>query len=241
MARTPLDAKVVCDEFSSLTTIVVSRSAPKNRVSTLAKRAKIMVAPSREASHPRLDLRWLMARLGSENVTSFLVEGGGETNASFLFNSLARRVTFFYAPRILGGNTARKAVAGEGVESFVRRNSVARCGMEKHRRRFDDDGKSRPIKILRIFCVSVVMICPIKPIDDQFQIVGAAAKSKPHRGEIFVAQGKRVCERRPGYIAPMTLPPFAKSRDSASLTCGDSLARFAIAPNLKISAIIRFL
>jgi diaminohydroxyphosphoribosylaminopyrimidine deaminase / 5-amino-6-(5-phosphoribosylamino)uracil reductase len=118
MARTPLDAKVVCDEYSPLTTIVVSKSAPKNRVSALAKRVKVMVAPSREAPHPRLNVRWLMARLGSENVTSLLVEGGGETNASFLFNGLARRVAFFYAPRILGGNAARKAVAGEGVKNL---------------------------------------------------------------------------------------------------------------------------
>jgi diaminohydroxyphosphoribosylaminopyrimidine deaminase/5-amino-6-(5-phosphoribosylamino)uracil reductase len=62
-----------------------------------------------------LDLGWLLARLGSENVTNLLVEGGGETNASFLFNGLAQRVAFFYAPRILGGYAARKSVAGEGV------------------------------------------------------------------------------------------------------------------------------
>ena len=129
MARTPLDAKVVCDEFSRLTTIVVSPDAPKKRASALGKRVNVLVAPftSSESSirHPpssaltrqraRLDLRWLMARLGSENITSLLVEGGGETNASFLFNHLARRVAFFYAPRILGGSSDRKAVAGEGV------------------------------------------------------------------------------------------------------------------------------
>jgi diaminohydroxyphosphoribosylaminopyrimidine deaminase / 5-amino-6-(5-phosphoribosylamino)uracil reductase len=58
-----------------------------------------------------------MKRLGEENVTSLLVEGGGEVNASFLFGGLAQRVTFFYAPKILGGN-ARKGVAGEGVTSL---------------------------------------------------------------------------------------------------------------------------
>ncbi len=114
-ARTPLNAKVVCDEFAGLTTIVVSKSAPKNRVSALAKRVNVIAAPSRGGRAPRLDLRWLMARLGSENVTNLLVEGGGETNASFLFDGLAQRVAFFYAPRILGGINARKAVAGDGV------------------------------------------------------------------------------------------------------------------------------
>ncbi len=48
-------------------------------------------------------------------MTSLLVEGGGETNASFLFNDLAQRVMFFYAPKILGGSGSRKGVAGNGV------------------------------------------------------------------------------------------------------------------------------
>jgi diaminohydroxyphosphoribosylaminopyrimidine deaminase/5-amino-6-(5-phosphoribosylamino)uracil reductase len=60
-------------------------------------------------------LRRLLKKLGSENVTSLLVEGGGEVNASFLLGGLAQRVAFFYAPKILGGRDSRKAVAGEGV------------------------------------------------------------------------------------------------------------------------------
>src|SRR5207237_8571683 len=35
---------------------------------------------------------------------------------SFLLGGFAQRVTFFYAPKILGGRDARKAVAGEGVK-----------------------------------------------------------------------------------------------------------------------------
>jgi diaminohydroxyphosphoribosylaminopyrimidine deaminase/5-amino-6-(5-phosphoribosylamino)uracil reductase len=65
-----------------------------------------------------LDLRWLLKKLGSENVTSLLVEGGGETNASFLFNDLAQRVAFFYGPKILGGSDSRKGVAGDGVRKL---------------------------------------------------------------------------------------------------------------------------
>jgi riboflavin biosynthesis pyrimidine reductase len=49
--------------------------------------------------HPSLDLRWLLKKLGAENVTSLLVEGGGEVNASFLLGGLAQRVAFFYAPK----------------------------------------------------------------------------------------------------------------------------------------------
>jgi diaminohydroxyphosphoribosylaminopyrimidine deaminase/5-amino-6-(5-phosphoribosylamino)uracil reductase len=123
-ARTPLKATIVSDEYAQLTTIVVSRSAPANCVSALSKRANVIVAPG---SRGKLDLSWLMRQLGSENVTNLLVEGGGEVNASFVLNGLAHRVAFFYAPKILGGRNAVRAVAGKGVvglEEAIRLSSV---------------------------------------------------------------------------------------------------------------------
>jgi diaminohydroxyphosphoribosylaminopyrimidine deaminase/5-amino-6-(5-phosphoribosylamino)uracil reductase len=136
MARTPLKARVVSDEYAVLTTIVVSKRAPKNRVAALAKRVNVIVAPTvkllsracrAEAFERRwgtrhlslIDLRWLLKKLGAENVMSLLVEGGGEVNASFLLGGLAQRAAFFYAPKILGGRDSRKAVAGEGARSLA--------------------------------------------------------------------------------------------------------------------------
>src|SRR5207302_282787 len=120
MARTPLNAKIVSDEHAALTTIVVGKVAPKKRVAALARRVKVIAAPTVkskiEHGKSKIDLRWLLKKLGKENVTSLLVEGGGEANASFLLGGFAQRVTFFYAPKILGGRDARKAVAGEGVQ-----------------------------------------------------------------------------------------------------------------------------
>jgi diaminohydroxyphosphoribosylaminopyrimidine deaminase/5-amino-6-(5-phosphoribosylamino)uracil reductase len=134
-ARTPLKAKVVSDKFAALTTIVVSKAAPKKRVAALAKRVNVIVAPTtkplsrvtrsprrslrRSPGHLSLDLHWLLKKLGSQNVASLLVEGGGEVNASFLLGGLAQRVAFFYAPKILGGRDSRKAVAGEGAKSLA--------------------------------------------------------------------------------------------------------------------------
>lgn len=112
LARTPLNAKLVRDEHAALTTIVVTARAPKKRIAALARRVNVIVAP---ASKSAINLRWLLKKLGAQNVTQLLVEGGGEVNASFLLSGLAQRVAFFYAPKILGGRDARKAVAGEGV------------------------------------------------------------------------------------------------------------------------------
>jgi diaminohydroxyphosphoribosylaminopyrimidine deaminase/5-amino-6-(5-phosphoribosylamino)uracil reductase len=123
-ARTPSKAKVVSDSHAALTTIVVSRSAPAKRVSALSRRSNVLVAPNAGAN---LDLGWLLRRLGSENVTNLLVEGGGEVNASFLLQGLAQRVAFFFAPKVLGGRDSISAVAGQGImrlDQAIRLTSV---------------------------------------------------------------------------------------------------------------------
>src|SRR5262249_13055021 len=115
-ARTPLDSKVVSDSHPEWTTIVTSAHASRGRLEKLAKRANVLVAP---AERGRVDLAWLLARLGQENVTSLLVEGGGEVHASFLLGGFAQRIAFFYAPKILGGAAAPGAVGGSGVASLT--------------------------------------------------------------------------------------------------------------------------
>jgi diaminohydroxyphosphoribosylaminopyrimidine deaminase/5-amino-6-(5-phosphoribosylamino)uracil reductase len=118
-ARAPLTAKVVSDDHAALTTIVVAKSAPKRRVAALRSRVKVLVAPLRisNTSSPAVQLKWLLKQLGSEGITSLLVEGGGEVNASFLLQGLAQRVAFFYAPKILGGRDSRPGVGGDGVQA----------------------------------------------------------------------------------------------------------------------------
>jgi diaminohydroxyphosphoribosylaminopyrimidine deaminase/5-amino-6-(5-phosphoribosylamino)uracil reductase len=145
-ARTPLNANVVRDEHAALTTIVVSRRAPPSRMRALAARVNVLIAPLKNSA---IDLRWLLTRLGSQEVTSLLVEGGGEVNASFLLGGLAQRVAFFYAPRILGGRKSRRGVAGEGVgrlTDVIRLRDVAwrRVGTDLLlTARVDSNGKSR--------------------------------------------------------------------------------------------------
>ncbi len=114
-ARIPLNSRLVSDAHAEQTIVVVTGAAPARRVAALSKRVTVWICPG---DLPRVDPGWLMTRLGSEPVTSLLVEGGGEVGASFFEKSLVHRVAFFYAPKILGGNRTRKAVAGSGVESM---------------------------------------------------------------------------------------------------------------------------
>jgi diaminohydroxyphosphoribosylaminopyrimidine deaminase/5-amino-6-(5-phosphoribosylamino)uracil reductase len=111
-ARTPLTSKVTADDSASPTTIVVGPDASAKKVAVLERKVQVWRAPARNGG---IDLRWLLKKLGSENVTSLLVEGGGEVNASFLLGGFAHRVAFFYAPILIGGADAVKAVAGGGI------------------------------------------------------------------------------------------------------------------------------
>jgi diaminohydroxyphosphoribosylaminopyrimidine deaminase/5-amino-6-(5-phosphoribosylamino)uracil reductase len=129
----------VSDEFAALTTIVIGQHAPRKRVAALAQKVNVLTAPAKPSAigHPpsAIDLRWLLKKLGAENVTSLLVEGGGEVNASFLLGGWAQRVAFFYAPKILGGRSARRAVAGAGAKNL---GEVIRLREVKWRRLGED-------------------------------------------------------------------------------------------------------
>ena len=105
--RTPLSSAILSDTAAHLTTIVVTKSAPPKRLAALRRSARVLVAPARRG---RIDLHWLLKTLGRENITSLLVEGGGETNA--LWMPFCQRAVFFYAPLVLGGSRAPTAVAG---------------------------------------------------------------------------------------------------------------------------------
>lgn len=114
-ARTPLQSRVVSDGQKHLTTVVVTRLAPRNRVSALERMVNVWEAPLRDG---HVDIAWVVKELGSENVTSLLVEGGGEVNGSFLKQGLVQRVVFFYAPKIIGGREAKTGVGGIGATAL---------------------------------------------------------------------------------------------------------------------------
>ena len=110
-ARIPLDAKVLNDDMKHMTRVVVSASAPAGRLAALQNRVEVWQSPAKT----RVDLFWLLKTLGSHEVTSLLVEGGGEVHASFLEADLVDEVAFYYAPKVLGGTASRRAIAGKGA------------------------------------------------------------------------------------------------------------------------------
>jgi diaminohydroxyphosphoribosylaminopyrimidine deaminase/5-amino-6-(5-phosphoribosylamino)uracil reductase len=82
-----------------------------------------------------VDLHSMLSRLASEGIDSVLVEGGGETAASFLRRGLVDKVSFIIAPIIIGGRDSIPAVAGEGVDMITSALRLSKVSI----RRFGDD------------------------------------------------------------------------------------------------------
>jgi len=90
--------------------------AGEERSRELAGRGARVVAVG-DDGHGRCDLRQVLRWLGANEVSSLLVEGGGEVHWSFLREGLAHRVVTFVAPLVLGGRGATPAVGGVGFAS----------------------------------------------------------------------------------------------------------------------------
>ena len=111
-ARLAPDARLLSSGTPAKAVIAVGEQAAIDAVTRLeATGASVVRCP---ADGTRLDLRFLLQWLASREVTSLLVEGGGQTNAAFLEAGLVDRVAMFVAAVLLGGRSAPTAVDGDG-------------------------------------------------------------------------------------------------------------------------------
>jgi len=70
---------------------------------------------------PKSPEEWLdfLTKLGSEDVTALLIEGGGELAAAALKAGIVNKVVFFVAPKILGGRHSRPVVGGPDPDTLT--------------------------------------------------------------------------------------------------------------------------
>jgi len=96
-------------------------------------------------SNPR-DLRAVLQELGSRSLQSVLVEGGAAVAGEFIDADLVNKVTFFIAPKIVGGTEAPSAVGGEGVELMADALELERVSLVQRGRDVEVTGYPRPAK-----------------------------------------------------------------------------------------------
>ena len=94
------------------------------------KKVKVWVLPAKKS---QVSLKHLLSRLAREEVTTLLVEGGGEVSGSFLRGGLIDQVAFYIAPLLIGGENAPGILRGKGAARLsgaweLRKTSVRKIG-----------------------------------------------------------------------------------------------------------------
>lgn len=113
-AKIPLEANVLNLESNSKTIIATTEKAHKNKLKALEeKNAEIIITPIKDN---KVDLDYLMIKLGENGIDSVLLEGGGELNYSALKVGIVDKVISFISPKIIGGRDAKTPVRGDGIE-----------------------------------------------------------------------------------------------------------------------------
>lgn len=129
-ARIPSNSKVLNVQSNAKTIIAVTKNAPLDKVSELKKYAEVLTVADKKG---RIDLQDLMSKLGNMQITSVLIEGGSEVNASALDQCIVDKIMIFIAPKIIGGRNAIGPIGGDGISEIssaikVDNLSVSRIG-----------------------------------------------------------------------------------------------------------------
>ena len=106
------DAGILALDSDADTILVAGKNAAKSKRKQIQRDGvRIIEQPLKGG---RIDLTSLMARLGSEGITSLLIEGGSTVLASALNSGIVDKALFFYAPKILGGDDGMPICRGSG-------------------------------------------------------------------------------------------------------------------------------
>ena len=116
--KTCTDARIFNAESEADVIIAATAEAPPENVNGLEKAgAEVIIVP---ASHGnQVCFKSLMKILGKREITSVLIEGGGEINASAIAAGVVDKVMCFVAPKLIGGQNAPGPIGGIGIRSLA--------------------------------------------------------------------------------------------------------------------------
>ncbi len=125
--RTPLTANIFNEPGETL--LALGRPIKPGEAEAFAQSgAELLELPLTEGY---VDLEKLLKILGERKITSVLVEGGSILLGSMFDQGLVDKVVVFIAPIIIGGEKAKTAVAGEGVDKVVDSFKLKRVNVER--------------------------------------------------------------------------------------------------------------
>jgi len=123
--RTPKSARLFWDKHRGHTLVLTTTlSSARWRRYLVVRGIDVAVVP-KKGRH--VELRAALKTLGKRDVTSMLVEGGGELLGSMFDARLVDRVALFLAPIVIGGREAVSAVGGKGAAKVKRAVRLRDC------------------------------------------------------------------------------------------------------------------
>jgi diaminohydroxyphosphoribosylaminopyrimidine deaminase/5-amino-6-(5-phosphoribosylamino)uracil reductase len=109
--KIPLDANVLSDNNCIIAT---TQTEDNPKFSELKNKGiTVLTLPKRDN---KIDLNALMAELGKLKIDGILLEGGGTLNYSALKAGIVDEVISYIAPKMIGGESAKTPVEGDGEE-----------------------------------------------------------------------------------------------------------------------------
>ena len=120
------------DDESYLIIATTDMASPEKIERLEALGAKVIVY---DGNNGLIPLRSLMADLGKMDITSLIIEGGSEVNASALNAGIVDKMSLYYAPKILGGRDSINVVGGSGVDLIAQAVELKNVSVK----RFADD------------------------------------------------------------------------------------------------------
>jgi diaminohydroxyphosphoribosylaminopyrimidine deaminase/5-amino-6-(5-phosphoribosylamino)uracil reductase len=117
VGRLPLESKLVSDARRVPLTVVVSRAAPRTATDALQAHGAEVIVATGENETARVCSA--LDQLGSEGISSILLEGGPHLAGAFLDAGEVDEIRMFLAPLVLGGRAARDPLEGEGAETVA--------------------------------------------------------------------------------------------------------------------------
>ncbi len=130
--RIPLTSKVLDVSTGQKTMVVTTRQSPAGKLKEIENLGiRTVIADTGEDGE--VSLQSLMNLVGKSGVTSILIEGGSEINASALREGIVDKVVLIYSARIIGGRDSVSIVGGHSPKSldesvFLKDVSVRRIG-----------------------------------------------------------------------------------------------------------------
>lgn len=128
--RVSLNSNIFSDRSLTKTIIATTKKAPLEKIKQFSNQRNVELLFCREKSG-FIDLRSLLKKLAARQIMHILVEGGGETIASFFREGLVDEVYFFIAPKVIGGRNAPTSVEGEGIERMKEAISIREVNLRQ--------------------------------------------------------------------------------------------------------------